>query len=654
MAEWTINPDIDFIETTDGIKLTIPDDTPIGTNITVTYKDGKCTTSTTITVECITCEPERDTDFEGCIDWFAHDCLNIEIEYTGDTKCTYQYLWYAWKYITEHNSSLDEDVREVAVGWFMANVFSELVPEPKTVTKFMRRGTGTAVELGQSNYSPWGGIPALTSKTQSVYEKEVAIYQARIDSAAIFAQFKHETYIEYKGLITKARKELFNLGISGAKKNQTTFEELHTVRSNPNAYNVADYVPDAYKKYVPSVPSQPTSSYSGNESYETYDGTLMYGLNAQYHYLDSDDLKYRYDYGYLPLYDKRHTPCYARKIYNIDLENSACNRKFDEFVGTRTGDDVYGCEEVEYLTSNYAKIRAGRWRPATCTVGPDDREIVFLCDDTVEQGYAGQVCADETPSRCNEQQDFVTGNTSYPSGHASWGYTVALLSILYDGNKQCEINTKEGVFMSRSERGVLYGNHRYIVKAHWPTDVLIGQVIASSCIGYLMGFTEFESKFNRIYPQCNGSGPTPPPTPSTCENENKASFTYEIGGFGDCNCMDAKYDKLELHCPFVNQEEGGCKEADRDRSPVIIIHNNGAHSPVHFTINPDNVDCALYEKNGSTKGELIGTSGDIETDKEYILFKKALNPGEELTTTITLCDDSGKRVLYYKWCYSRH
>lgn len=534
MANWIIDPPLEYTLVGDSsIKLTIPNDTPLGTSIKVTYKkDNTCSKSTTITVECITCEPERNTDFEGCINWFAHDCLNIEIEHDGDTVCTYEYLKRGWTYIREHVSTLDADVKEVAVGWFMANMFSELVPNPKTVTKFFRRATGTPVETGQSSYAPWGGIPPLTAITVAEYNKEVAIYKARIDSAAMFAQFRHETYTECKEIVRKSRTELFNAGVSGAGKNNTSFDILYDVRNNPSAYDIRDYVPEAYNKYIPKVPSQSSGTFPGVENYNTYDGSLMFALNQNGHYLNADDLKRSYDYGYLPLYDKRHTPCYARTIYGVDLENDYCNRKFDEFIGAKAHDTyqrVHGCEEVEYLASNFAKSMAGRWRPSKCTVGDATQsiQIKFICDDEVEQEYVEQVCSYEDASVCDGQQDYVSGNTSYPSGHASWGYTAALLSILYDGNEQCEINTKEGVYMTRAERGVLYGNHRYVVKAHWPTDVLIGQVIASSCIGYLMGFNDFDTLFNEIYPTCNLQ-----PTPTECYENCECSHS-RFGGGGD-------------------------------------------------------------------------------------------------------------------------
>lgn len=486
------------------------------------------------------CEiPDEDTDLNDYLSVFN---VSVGRNITPkDTPCTYTYLKEGFNYVKSQSST--------AIAWFLANMLSELTPNPTKVTNYFKDATkGT-------NTKDWGKVPELTSTTDTTIDYETKVYNDRINSAYLFAKFRHNTYTTDKDLVESSRDEL------GGTLNETTFSQLKVYRDSPGTYydQYGNYVPTAYGNYIPNAPSQ-TGTTGGDEPNNTYDGKLMYSLNDCQGdgYCSIGDLSTKYTYHFLPVYDKRHGTCYARTIYNISKEGVS-DSTIENFINQ--------CEEVEYLTSNFAKggdfAQRYRWRPGSCTVG--GRHIYYICDDDTESSYAQTVCGSESRSTCeNQRSEYVNGNTSYPSGHASWGYTVALLATLISGEYNCDVNDPQSTTsMSVKDRGILYGQHRYIVKAHWPSDVLIGQIIASSCIGYLMGFEQFITLYENII---NGDTPT------------TDNFFCSINGYYNCNPT----------CGYNDCDRERCKQ---EQNPGLIIWQklNAEWENVTFEITNTNV-----------------------------------------------------------------
>lgn len=478
-------------------------------------------------VRCFNSEPEPgDCEIPG-EDTDLNDYLSVFNVSVGrnitpkDTPCTYTYLKAGYEYITEKY----DNVTDIAISWFIANMLSELTPEPSKVTDYFTIAART-----------WGDVPELTSTTESTIDEEVGIYQARIDSAYVYAEFKNETYYDYRDTITAARRTELDSSL-----NQTNFNMIST------------QIPIAYKNYIPLPPSQPYNNGTTpatDESIETYDGKVLSDFNSRYTDLATLDT---YEYGYLPLYDKRVQWCYVRTIFNLGDD---CDNYFDEYIEN--------CHQLEYRTSDAEKHYDDnkRWRPGNTTIG--GTPIVFICDDTEEKKSSpGEVCTKiEREKECDgydgQIEKYTRGHTSYPSGHACFGYTAALLTILAYGNKTCVVKKNDNTdeTMTYSERGELYGLHRNVVKAHWPSDVLIGKVLASSCIGYLLGFKDFEKYFNKVYPQCGGGG-------GTCNCTAFGRFVFNTSP-GDTNLYagyapKAGYDDGKTHViGYYSLNEGTC------------------------------------------------------------------------------------------------
>ena len=83
-----------------------------------------------------------------------------------------------------------------------------------------------------------------------------------------------------------------------------------------------------------------------------------------------------------------------------------------------------------------------------------------------------------------DEEDELTGEGSYPSGHTMRGWTAALLLA--------EVNpaAADTIFA----RGWMYGESRVIVGAHWQSDVDASRVAASIAYSALHGSAEFRTQ----------------------------------------------------------------------------------------------------------------------------------------------------------------
>ena len=76
------------------------------------------------------------------------------------------------------------------------------------------------------------------------------------------------------------------------------------------------------------------------------------------------------------------------------------------------------------------------------------------------------------------------GETSYPSGHTTKGWAMALLLVELNPEAQDAI----------LKRGYEYGQSRVIVGAHWQSDVDAGRVVGSACYARLHSSAEFRNQ----------------------------------------------------------------------------------------------------------------------------------------------------------------
>jgi acid phosphatase (class A) len=80
---------------------------------------------------------------------------------------------------------------------------------------------------------------------------------------------------------------------------------------------------------------------------------------------------------------------------------------------------------------------------------------------------------------------YVRDHTSYPSGHSTFGMACGLLLAQAIPERRAELIA----------RGRLYGESRMIVGAHFPTDVLAGQVSATLGVALLLQNASFLQQF---------------------------------------------------------------------------------------------------------------------------------------------------------------
>lgn len=126
-------------------------------------------------------------------------------------------------------------------------------------------------------------------------------------------------------------------------------------------------------------------------------------------------------------------------------------------------------EESPYL---YQLLRRAMTDAALATYGAKDhykrvRPFVYFNEGTC------------TP----DDEEFLRGDGSYPSGHSSIGWTWALILTELAPDRANELLA----------RGRSFGESRLVCNAHWQSDVLEGRAIASGTLAKLHANAEFRS-----------------------------------------------------------------------------------------------------------------------------------------------------------------
>ena len=89
---------------------------------------------------------------------------------------------------------------------------------------------------------------------------------------------------------------------------------------------------------------------------------------------------------------------------------------------------------------------------------------------------------------CNQSaapkpQDHAMGGSSYPSGHSTHGWTVAMILARVAPDREAEL-------MARAEE---YETSRLICGMHFPTDVEAGHIVATAVVAHLDASRQFQS-----------------------------------------------------------------------------------------------------------------------------------------------------------------
>jgi len=91
------------------------------------------------------------------------------------------------------------------------------------------------------------------------------------------------------------------------------------------------------------------------------------------------------------------------------------------------------------------------------------------------------------PTLTPDDEEYLSGNGSYPSGHTLMGWTTALLLS--------EINPERADTLLA--RGLMYGESRVIVGAHWQSDVDAAFLVASAAYAKLHTSERFLAQMRR-------------------------------------------------------------------------------------------------------------------------------------------------------------
>jgi len=116
------------------------------------------------------------------------------------------------------------------------------------------------------------------------------------------------------------------------------------------------------------------------------------------------------------------------------------------------------------------------------------------------------------PTCTPEQEDGLRLNGSYPSGHASIGWTWALMLA--------EIAPDRATGLIR--RGRSYGHSRVVCNVHWYSDVVQGQALAASLAAVLNAHPEFSRDVMKAREEVMRARSLDLPLPHDCSAEEQA------------------------------------------------------------------------------------------------------------------------------------
>jgi len=116
---------------------------------------------------------------------------------------------------------------------------------------------------------------------------------------------------------------------------------------------------------------------------------------------------------------------------------------------------------------------------------------------------------------CVQRSQALADSYSYPSGHASQGWTYALILASLVPQKATAILA----------RGRAYGESRVICGVHWLSDVEAGRTNGSAVYAALQGNAAFRADLDRARAELAKamSGDAPPQDPKTCAREDAAA-----------------------------------------------------------------------------------------------------------------------------------
>ena len=289
------------------------------------------------------------------------------------------------------------------------------------------------------------------------------------------------------------------------------------------------------------------------------------------------------------------------------------------------------CYEVGKNSSNNRKSllnqEYGRRRPGQGEkdgTWNDVPEMRVLVDYPTEE-YDGR-----STGYYNQGGDYVDGNGNHIGDYNTY-YQKAVYSNSYPSGHSADIeaicNTlirimpefADLIIKAKNE----FANSRIITRYHYQSDTIIGREIGTMFLPLMEACTNCNMKerydkarqeYERIK---NGETPTPQP-----EAKVNVTLGYSCGGYGSCH-VDPGETSISHKCN---------KEANRDRQPSITCSQT-----VNFTIEGAGVTAAGGK-----------TSGVWKAGKSYVLFCPAVKEGEEKIATITLKNENGIKILYYK------
>ena len=118
---------------------------------------------------------------------------------------------------------------------------------------------------------------------------------------------------------------------------------------------------------------------------------------------------------------------------------------------------------------------------------------------------------------CVARTDRLTGTYSYPSGHATRGWTFALVLAELAPDRASAILA----------RGRVYGESRVVCGAHWPSDVEAGRTVGAALVAALHGDATFRADLDasRAEVAAARTRPVGPDETATCHVEAEAAAT---------------------------------------------------------------------------------------------------------------------------------
>jgi hypothetical protein len=387
--------------------------------------------------------------------------VGVEVS-SSNTPLAYSYIESAVNYLTNNGESSN-----IAKMWMIANVLSELTPQTSKASNYF------SIAAHNDGSSIQGNVYDINSST-------IGEFETRNRSAILYSKFKHDNLYTASN---NARNELYGKGVSDAVIRTESFygisdsEVVHAAVVNVSS--------DKHNTLSSSLPrvlpiDHPTNSSSGYDYIETN--------NIKNSYPNVASVK---DYngeinGYQPMKDKYHSPEYFARI--MGLSSSAYDLLTDI--------SKYTSKESERLKYAYWRKRPNVIfdSQTTCPVVPKNAEGVYgiyLSDDTIyPYEFTPKTLEDDLKSYAIGNKDdakysltpcqYSGPYTSFPSGHS----TLAFLSLLGCIEKFGDSGNKE-------QRMIQYCDNRAVVRAHWKTDVLIGELISGMQIGFLNGFKSF-------------------------------------------------------------------------------------------------------------------------------------------------------------------